>query len=149
MKRPPAVWLTQTLLLIFALLWLGVLLLNLVMLPGRVGRGGSIIGAMVGVAIIFSFVLLLVIAFWGLAKRKMFGRWLGLILLILLWVLFAITQYFPPAGPWKRYEFDNTAQLVGATIFQACVHGLFLVLILRLGFARNMAEFFRKDVDSA
>lgn len=146
MKRPPTVWLTQTLLIIFALLWLGVLLLNLVRLSGKVGGGSSIVRAAIGFVIILSFVLLLLAAFWGLAKRKVYGKWLGLVSLILLWVFFAITQYLPPAGPWKPYEFNNTAQLVGAAIFQACVHALFLALILRLGFARKVAEFFRGDV---
>lgn len=149
MKRPPTVWLTQTLLIIFAVLCLIALVLNLMMLPGRVGQGTPIVGAAVGVSIILSFVLLLLAAFWGLAKRKMYGKRLGLVSLVLLWALFTVTQYFPPAGPWKRYEYDSMAQLVWAAIFQACVHALFLVLILRLGFARKVSEFFRGNVKSA
>jgi hypothetical protein len=149
MKRPPTVWLTQTLLIIFALLWLGVLLLNLLRLPGKVGEGSSMVRAAIGFAIILSFVLLLLAAFWGLAKRRVYGKWLGLISLILLWLFFAITQYSPLAGSWKRYQFNNTAQLVGAAIFQACVHLFFVTLILRLGFARKVAEFFRGDVKTA
>lgn len=148
MRRPLTVWLTQILLIIFALLWIGVLFLNLMMLPGRLGRGATIVGAAVGGSIILSFVLLLLVAFWGLAKRKMYGRWLSLISLIFLWVFFAITQYFPPAGAWKRYEFNNTAELVGAAIFQACVHAVFLILTLRLVFARKVVEFFRRDAES-
>ena len=149
MRRPLTVWLTQALLIIFVLLCLTGLLLNLVMLAGRLGQGASIIGAAVGVSIILGFVLLLLAAFWGLAKRKMYGRWLGLLSLVLLWALFAITQYAPPTGPWKLYEYDSTAQLVGAAIFQAIVHVLFLTLILRLGFARKVTEFFRGDIKSA
>ena len=149
MKRPLTVWLTQTLLIIFAALCLIALLLNLMMLPGGVGRSVSIVRAAVGASITLGFVLLLLAAFWGLAKRKMYGKWLGLASLVLLWALFAVTQYFPPAGPWKRYEYNSTAQFVGAAIFQACVHALFLVLILRLGFARKVSEFFRGNVKSA
>ena len=53
-KRPPSVWITQILLVIFALIFL---------LP---------------------FILpLCLAAFWGLAKRQMYGRWLGVSLLVL------------------------------------------------------------------
>lgn len=148
-KRPPTVWIAQSLLMIFALLWFGVLLINLLMLPRTITRGGSIAGAAVGIAIFVSFIVLLLVAFWGLAKRKIFGRWLSVVLLIVLWGFFIIAQHFPPAGPWKRYEVDNTAQMVGAAIVQACAHALFLVLILRLSFGRKVAQFFRGEIEPA
>jgi len=142
MKRPRTVWLTQALLIFFAGLFLLGLLINLARL-GRLGEGASGIGAARGASLILGLVLLLLVAFWGLAKRKMYGRWLGLVSLFLLWGIFSVIQYYPPAGPWKRYEYNSTAQLIGAGIFHACVHVLFLVLILRLSFARKVVGFFR------
>jgi hypothetical protein len=67
-NRPPTVWLTQTLLIILALLWLGIIALNLSRLPGRIGGGTSILRWVVGFSLIFCFVLLLLISFWGLVK---------------------------------------------------------------------------------
>jgi hypothetical protein len=58
--------------------------------------------------------LLLVIAFWGLAKRKNYGRWLGVLSLLLLWGLIIFIKLRRPPGPYKYYEYDNPAQLAGA-----------------------------------
>lgn len=147
MKRPRTVWLTQALLIFFAVIFLLGLLINLARLAGRLRQGASGIGAALGASLILGFVLLLLVAFRGLAKRRMYGRWLGLVSLVLLWGIFSVTQYYPPAGPWERYEYNSAAQLIGAGIFHACVHALFLVLVLRLGFARKVVGFFRGDVN--
>lgn len=145
-KRPPTVWLTQTLLIIFALLWLSSILLNLAMLS-RAGEGFPLIHAAIGLAIIIGFVLLLLIAFWGLARRKMYGKWLGVLSLILLWGFLLYTQIRPTTGPWKRYEFNSPAELFGAVIAQVLISALFLVLILRLAFAKRVNKFFQRDIE--
>jgi hypothetical protein len=87
-KHPPAIWLTQLLLALFALLWLSIFVLNLVrMLRDGLSEGISIVLPIVGYSIILCFVFLLLLAFWGLAKREVYGKWLGLLSLILLWGL--------------------------------------------------------------
>lgn len=148
-KRPPSVWLTQTLLMIFALLWLGILVLNLVTLPGRIAEVESILRVGIGFSIILCFVLLLLISFWGLAKRKMYGKWLGLVSLIFIWGLIIYTQLFPSTGHYKRYEYDNAAQLAGAFFTLSLIHALFLTLILRLAFSKKVSQFFREKHDVA
>lgn len=142
-KRPPTVWLTQTLLMIFALIWLFSLVINLVMLA-RSGAIASTTRIVVGVSILAGFVLLLVIAFWGLARRRLYGKWLGLVSLVCLWLLVLYIQLRPPTGPFKRYTFDSPAELVGAVIMAVLISGLFLTLILRLAFAKVVNAFFER-----
>ena len=144
-KRPPSVWLTQTLLIIFALLWLGILVLNLVTLPGSVPEVESILRVVIGFSIILLFVSLFLVAFWGLARRKKYGKWLGLVSLIFIWGLIVYTQLFPSTGPYKRYEYDNAAQLAGAFLALSLIHALFLFLILRLAFSKKVNQFFQRE----
>lgn len=146
-KRPPAVWLTQSLLVVFALLWLCVLLLNLTMLLSRMRAGEDVrlVGAVIGFSIILGFALLLLIAFWGLTKRKMYGRWLGIFSLLLLWALILFAQVYRPKGRLQYYQYDSPAQWVGAVIVQVVISGLFLGLISRLAFGKRVKEFFRNE----
>jgi hypothetical protein len=146
-KRPPTVWLTQSLLILFAVLFSSLFLFDLVNLLRNPGKGYSVINTVIAYSIMLGMEVLLLSAFLGLAKRKMYGRWLGLLSLTLVWILIIFVQLRRPAGQYKYYEYNNSAQLAGAAIFQACLHGLFLVLILRLSFARKVGEFFRKEID--
>ena len=141
-NRPASVWLTQILLIIFALLWLGIIVLNLATLVSRGSEGSSVLRGAIALSVIFCFVLLLLISSWGLAKRRIYGKWLGIVSLILVWVLIVYTQLFPAIGPYKRYEYDNTAQLAGAFLTLSLLHALFLFLILRLAFSRKVKQFF-------
>jgi len=97
-------------------------------------------------AVILSIVLLLAFAFWGLAKRRNYGRWLGVLSLLLLWSLIILMKLQPPSGPY--YEYDNPAQVAGAVFVQVLMHGLFLLLILRLSFSKSVREFFRNELES-
>ena len=89
--------------------------------------------------------LFLLTSFWGLATRKSYGRWLGVVFLLFFWGLFLMVQLFRPSGPHQYYEYKNTGELVGATIAAICFNGLFFVLILRLAFARKVKEFFARS----
>src|SRR5215207_589893 len=131
-SRPPTVWLTQTLLVLFSLLMLGVTVLNLVMLAARARGGAPVLALLVGFIIPLGFMLLLLVAFWGLAKRKKYGKWLALLSLVLLWAVIILGQLLRPTGPLRYYEYTSTAELVGAAIFYVFIHGLFLALIMRL-----------------
>jgi hypothetical protein len=146
-KRPASVWLTQILLIIFALLQLGIIVLNLVTLRGRIGEGPSILRVAVVFSIIFCFVLLHLVSFWGLVKRRMYGKWLGLASLLLIWGLIVYTKLFPATGPYKTYEYDNAAQLAGAFLALALIHALFLILILRLAFSKKVNQFFLSETN--
>jgi hypothetical protein len=148
MKRPPIVWLTQSLLILFALLLLSAFLLNVAVLLTHWGNELSIVRIMIIYAVWLSIVLLLAVAFWGLAKRKNYGRWLSVLSLLFFWGLIILIKLRRPSGPYQYYEYDNPAQLAGAVIVQVLLHGLILFLILRLSFSKSVREFFRKDIRS-
>jgi hypothetical protein len=93
-------------------------------------------------SVMLGLVLLVTIAFWGLAKRKNHGRWLGVLSLLLFWGLLILLKLRRPSGPYQYYEYDNPAQLAGAVIVQVVLHGLILLLILRLSFSKWVSEFF-------
>jgi hypothetical protein len=143
-KRPVTVWLAQGLLLFFLLVWLVSLVLNLVGVA-RNGSDASALRILVGFSIITGYGLMLLIAFWGLARRKMYGKWLGVASLSFIWLLVVYIQIRPPRGPYQRYEYQNSAQVAGAVIAVLVISSLFLIVILRLAFAKNVARFFKHD----
>jgi hypothetical protein len=83
-----------------------------------------------------------VAAFWGLAKRKVYGKWHAIVSLLIFWGLITYTQLFPPRGPYQRYEYNNAAEVAGAFFALWLIHALFLIVILRLAFAKNVNQFF-------
>ena len=130
----------------FGLLLLSALLLNVVVLLTHLDEGFSVVRTLLVYSVMLGLVLLLTIAFWGLAKRKKYGRWLGVLSLMLFWGLLILLKLRRPSGPYQYYEYDNPAQLAGAVIVQVVLHGLILLLILRLAFSKRVSEFFRKEV---
>jgi hypothetical protein len=148
MKRPPTIWLTQALVIVFGLLILCAFLINFVVLLTHLGEEFSIIRTLVVYAVMLSVVLLLAITSWGLAKRKNYGRWLSVLFLLLFWGLLLLMKLRRPSGPYQYYEYENPAQLAGAVIVQVLLHGLILLLILRLSFSKSVREFFRKEIQS-
>jgi len=140
-KRPPAVWLTQILLALSALLIFVGVLLNLThrLRSEEPFPVAGLIFLCLVVTVIGVFHLT---TFWGLAKRKSYGRWLGVIFLLLFWGLVLMGQLFRPSGPYQYYEYENDAQLVGGVIAAVCINGLLLLLILRLAFSRKVKDFF-------
>ena len=148
MKRPPTIWLTQALVIIFGLLILCAFLINFVVLLTHLGEEFSIVRTLLVYAVMLGVVLLLAITSWGLAKRKNYGRWLSVLFLLLFWGLLLLMKLRRPSGPYQYYEYDNPAQLAGAVIVQILLHGLILLLILRLSFSKSVREFFRKEIQS-
>jgi hypothetical protein len=142
-NRPATVWLAQALLLVFALIWLFSLTFNLLMIA-RNGASASPLRVFLGVSILGSVVVVLLIAFWGLAKRRVYGKWLGVGALSMLWLVVVYIQVRPPQGPMQRFEYNSPAQVIGAVIAAVFISVLFLILIFRLAFARSVNRFFMK-----
>jgi hypothetical protein len=142
LKRPPSVWLAQALLMIFAVVFIFSLLLNIAFGLRRAG-GIPIIAVLMLCAVNLGLVMLFLTSFWGLARRKNYGRWLGVGSLSLIWILMLLGQVFRPQGPFPYYEYTNTTQVVAAAVATVCFNGLFLLLIFRLAFAKSVTDFFR------
>jgi len=140
-KRPPAVWLTQILLAFSALFIFLMVLLNLANRL-RSGKPFPVAGVMLLCLVVIAIEVFFLTSFWALAKRKSYGRWLGVVFLLAFWGLVLMSQLVRPSGPHQYYEYKNTAELVGAAFGAICLNGLLLLLILRLAFARKVTEFF-------
>jgi hypothetical protein len=146
-KRPPTVWLTQSIIVIFVLLFLFILLLNFVSLLRHPDNDLPVVRLIAGYSVIVAFIILLVVAFYGLVKRATYGRWLGVLSLVLILILLIVVQVSQPTGPYQYYEYDNTSQLAGAICGRGLQYGLILTLILRLSFSKKVAEFFSAHVE--
>jgi hypothetical protein len=142
-KRPLSVWIAQILLVVFGLLVLFTLLMDIAMVLTHLNEGSALIPALVVFAVMFAIFLLFAGSFFGMVKAKAYGRWLGVASMVLVWAFILLAQLRRPAGLFKYYEYDNRAQVVGAIFAQLLFHGLFLTLIFRLAFARNVGAFFR------
>jgi len=66
----------------------------------------------------------------------------------MLWGVLILSKVIRPSGPYQYYDYDNNAQLAGAIMVQVLLHGLLLMLILRLAFSKKIGEFFVKSVGS-
>ena len=139
-KRPPSVWITQVIFLLFGLP-LSLLLLSFFL---QASAGGKLLstGFIILVLQMLTLLVILGIAFWGLAKRKAYARWLGVVSLVLVWGLIIVWQVLLEGGSFKHYEFNSTAERAGVVIAQVLIHGLFLLLISRLAFGKRAREFF-------
>jgi hypothetical protein len=93
----------------------------------------------------FAIIVLFAGSFFGMVKAKAYGDAEVLSSMVLVWAFILLAQLRRPSGPFKYYEYDNRAQVVGAIFAQLLLHGLFLTLIFRLAFARNVGAFFRRD----
>jgi hypothetical protein len=158
-KRPPSVWITQAIILLFLIpfLFRGISPIARCLFsgaskcpsPGILLREIFVSG---GISTILFF------TFWGLLRRKSYGKWLGVMLLALWLGLLLIGEqsrviygYILSGGHVKRampagyYDFSNDAQLIGAATFAVLLHVSLLFLIFRLAFARQVKRFFHNS----
>jgi len=129
LKRPLSVWIAQILLLLVASL---VLLFQLVVVINVPQSAGSAIEYLMFMVL---FVVIPVTAFVGTAKRKSWGRWLCVGFFSFLLLLIGLFQVTEGNGPIMRDEYTTGIVLLA----------LFLSLILRLVFAKNISRFFSKN----
>ncbi len=135
--RPPAVWITQAVCGAFALSWLFLLVRIVLGLPNE---SIGLVRAVFGLLAMSLLAGLPTAAFWGLMKRKHWGRWLAILLLLLLWGYAFYSQLYPSPN---AYKFNNEAQRTGGLIGMAWVHIVLATLIFRLAFAKKVIRFFQ------
>lgn len=134
-KRPPSVWIAQILLSLIACVFLAFPLLLVVMnVP---------LSFLFFLSVFFIiFVVLPIFSVVGMAKRKNWGRWIGVGVLSILFILVVLGQLIQPEGPLDYYEYENTTQRISGIVTSVIIFGLFLLLILRLAFAKKVSQFF-------
>lgn len=145
-RRPISVWIAQILLAIFILIFLLPLVLVLL---APVGIGSiSIIGMAFMMLLYLGVTALLIASFWGMARRRPYGRWLGLAVLSLMFVFSIFGQIIRPPGPMPYAEYENSTQATAGTVTQIVMIGLFLFLLLHLAFAKSVTAFFSSGTDA-
>lgn len=146
-RRPTSVWVAQILLFFFALIF-GALLV--VTVPAIMNRGAetSLIGLVLAVAVNIVIIVLCVIAFWGMFRRRSYGRWLGFGVLLLTFVLSIAGQFLRPQGPLESVENNNSPSASGF-VGMALIGVLFLALLYQLARGKRVIAFFAPDEPSA
>ncbi len=141
MKRPTSVWVAQILLFVFALIFLAPLVVTI---PALLIRGAEtpLLGVLLVVVVDMVVLGLFAAAFWGMFRRRPYGRWLGAAMLFLAFIMMAAGQIFSPA---ETAEFQTNARSAGAIGAQVLIAILFLLLIYYLVFGKQVAAFFSPE----
>ena len=149
MKRPVSVWIAQILILISGLPFSFIALLSVLsdsIFLKQAGPTAFSLFAVVLFAILkLALVSVYIFAFWGLAKRKEYGRWLAIIWLVLIIGLSVVGQIFRTSGPMEYYKYENSAQLLGGFLASALIYGLLGLLLYKLAFCSNVKAFFQAE----
>ena len=139
LSRPPSVLITQVILIMIGGLWLvgGPLFLLASIRNPAVSTEYVVFGVMM---IVMSLSFL--VGFWGLVKRKTYGRWIGVIGLSFLLLSIFVGDTFRPAGPLAYYEYKDSAAGTGAVVAAIVFYGLIIFLIYRLARGKRANAFF-------
>lgn len=141
-SRPPAVWITQVVLLIFGCIWgfLGVVTVFFTL------TSQSDIGLSFGMLIASGMSLLFAAAafagFWGLMKRKSYGRTIGIVLLSLMLLGGVLGMISRPQGPVQNYEYKNNAERAGGFLGELSISCLVALLLYGLALGKRSKDFF-------
>lgn len=155
-KRPISVWLAQILLLISVVLLLTQPFVGAfsaystaryyaipdnyaAFLVLRVLLYGFVINA--PVAIVFLW------AFWGASKHKRYGRWMTVILLLLVSIACAISVFVDPYSPTDYYDSTNGLLSAGVLITKIGAIMFLLFVVFRIAFAERVTAFFNETSD--
>ena len=144
-KRPLSVWIAQILLILFVLIFSASLVFSLLGLLSS--SAGLNFGFLFVIVLNIGFVLAFLAGFWGMAQRRPYGRWIGVILLSLMFVMSILGQIAQPSGPLKPYEYDNSTQRMAGLMTQVVMSALFLFLIAHLAVAKKVTAFFSPSVE--
>lgn len=151
MRRPASVWIAQIIVLLvgimFSLICVLVLIRELEVFANENVTAVQWLGLFVSVIFRIALVLLFVFSFWGLVKRRSYGRWLS-VACISLFVLASFVGQFSQ-GPLERFEYKNSAELIGGIFGGLIIYGLFAFLLYRLAFGENVADFFRAEASES
>ena len=158
-KRPPSVWITQTIILLFLILFLFGGISPIVRCLFNDNSKCPSLGILLRSIFVFGGISTIsFFTFWGLLRRKRYGKWLGVMSLALLLGLLLISElsrviytYILSGGHVKKampagyYDFSNDAELIGGATFNVLLHLSLLFLIFRLAFARSAERFFQNS----
>lgn len=143
-KRPISVWIAQILMIFFTLFFLLSFILVFLLVvqnPNSV----TLVGIIFGFIIYLVTICIFLFAFWGMAKRRSYGRWLCVIslsLILFFGVMGSMSRQSAPNGPFEYYEYENSTQAAAGLQAQIAIIALALALILTLSFSMRVKDFF-------
>jgi hypothetical protein len=141
-KRPISVWIA---LIVIALLGLLFIFAWFVMLVAIVkSTGGFNLGILAVTVLYLGFLLGLSFSFFGLQKRKTWGRWLSIGVLLVVWFIFLTAQVAQTDGPIKRYEYSNSTERMAGMATSIAISAGMLALPLTLVFSRKVRAYFQQ-----
>jgi hypothetical protein len=141
-SRPPSVLITQVILIMVGGIWLVGGLLHLFATFMTSTAPAQIIVNVIFGLLILAFSISFLTGFWGLVKRKRYGRWIGVIGLSLLLLSILLGNVIRPAGPLTYDEYKNRGEVVWAVIAAIIFYGLIILLIYRLTRGKRANAFF-------
>jgi len=139
-KRPISVWIAQIVMILGSLLFL-LPLIMLLFLPGAVGIG-SVFGLVFLVTVYVGISFLFGLSFWGMARRRSYGRWLAVGMLSFFIAVTLLGTITRPSGPLPYAEYENATQAIAGFITQVIMFALLIWLTLTLAVGKRVAAFF-------
>ena len=137
-KRPIAVWIAQILLIVLSLMLFVSFCLALYILISGVSVPAMLVTLFADLVLMTGFIA----AFWGMARRKPRGRWLGVVMLSVMVLLALMGNLTTSQGPIAKYDYSNSTELIAGLVTQIVINGLLIWLILHLSLARSVKDFF-------
>ena len=150
-RRPPSVWISQTFLLISALLLLSLPVLSYQSMNGVYRHYGvdtetaaRIVNQYViqQLTIVSPFAAVILWGFWGIARRKPYGRLVGIVALSLVSLAIVTSVVVYPYSPVDYYDSTSQIQSVAVIMSKLILTGLILSVVTRLAFAERVVDFF-------
>lgn len=142
-SRPPSVWITQILLELLGRFWGLMFLAQVFMTITRSGSAAELVFGFFAALVVATFSLVFLAGFGGLVRRRVYGRWIGVIGVALVTIVSLLGSVFRPGDPSQYYEYTNSSQIFGAVVAQLTLTGLLLFLAYRLACGNRANSFFR------
>lgn len=145
-SRPISVWIVQIIFILFIVLFsIGLLrVFSFTALILNSPNKTQAIGLIIGIVIYLFLIILMTVGFWGLAKRKAYGRWISVAILSLFLVqsLLSKLNTSRKGFPFEYYEYNNNTELIAGAITQIILYGLLLALVITLVKSKKVQQFF-------
>ena len=144
-NRPVTVAVAQGLLILFSVMIFFMLSISLTVLILNSRKGIASASLVLLHSAMVGLVILSLIAFRGLTKRRMYGKWLAVLSMTLFWCLLVPKSLRLPEGPYNFSDQKSFWSFIGEIAVRVALHGGLLFLILNLAFSKKVQRYFRQD----
>jgi hypothetical protein len=140
-RRPISVYIAQIAMLLLSILFFLPIFL---IVPTFLRNPGafSLFGISVAIVIYIGLLAIFQIAFWGMVKRKSYGRWLSVVSLSVISILGVVGNITRPKGPFEYQEYANSTQAAAGFMAGVVLISAISALILVMSFSRRVRNFF-------